>query len=110
MLHFIYRDTFVEDDALIASSSPVSSVSDTLAGKLLAAADKYGLERLQLMCESYLCKEISVNSVASTLALADRHHAMELKAACLKFAAENLAGTCHFLFPVHVSYFFIRKC
>ncbi|KAG1333939.1 BTB/POZ and MATH domain-containing protein 4 [Cocos nucifera] len=92
MLHFIYRDTFVEDDALIASSSPVSSVSDTLAGKLLAAADKYGLERLQLMCESCLCKDISVNSVASTLALADRHHAMELKAACLKFAAENLAA------------------
>ncbi|RWW77386.1 hypothetical protein BHE74_00014443 [Ensete ventricosum] len=36
--------------------------------------------------------EISVNSVASTLALADRYHAMELKDSCLKFAAENLAA------------------
>ncbi|XP_010921384.2 BTB/POZ and MATH domain-containing protein 4 isoform X2 [Elaeis guineensis] len=92
MLHFIYRDTFIEDDVLVASSSPVSSMSDTLAGKLLAAADKYGLERLRLMCESYLCKDMSVDSVASTLSLADRYHALELKAACLKFAAENLAG------------------
>ncbi|KAF9615974.1 hypothetical protein IFM89_027400 [Coptis chinensis] len=44
------------------------------------------------MCESYLCKDISVNSVAKTLALADRHHAMELKSVCLKFAAENLGA------------------
>ncbi|XP_020092345.1 BTB/POZ and MATH domain-containing protein 4-like isoform X2 [Ananas comosus] len=91
MLHFIYRDTLV-DDYVLAASSSVSSISDTLAAKLLAAADKYDLGRLRLLCESYLCKDISVNSVASTLALADRHHAMELKAVCLKFAAENLSG------------------
>ncbi|PIA54059.1 hypothetical protein AQUCO_00900556v1 [Aquilegia coerulea] len=94
MLHFIYRDTLMEDEELVSSSSScASSTSDTLAANLLAAADKYGLDRLRLMCESYLCKDISVNSVAKTLALADRHHAMELKAVCLKFAAENLAGT-----------------
>lgn len=92
MLHFVYRDTLV-DDYVLAASSSVSSISDTLAAKLLAAADKYDLGRLRLLCESYLCKDISVNSVASTLALADRHHAMELKAVCLKFAAENLSGT-----------------
>lgn len=93
ILHFIYRDTLMEDDELVPSSSDcVSSTSDTLAANLLAAADKYGLDRLRLMCESYLCKDISVNSVAKTLALADRHHAMELKAVCLKFAAENLAA------------------
>ncbi|KAJ8649691.1 hypothetical protein MRB53_002714 [Persea americana] len=93
MLHFIYRDTLIEDEDLVASSSSfASSTSDTLAGKLLVAADKYGLERLKLMCESYLCKEISVDSVASTLALANNYHAMELKAVCLKFAAENLAA------------------
>lgn len=92
MLHFIYRDTLVEDDILVTSYLPESSVSDTLVAKLLAAADKYCLERLRLLCEAHLCREISVNSVASTLALADRYHAMELKASCLKFAAENLAG------------------
>ncbi|KAI3959699.1 hypothetical protein MKW92_008712 [Papaver armeniacum] len=93
MLHFIYRDTLVEDEELLASSSSCEfSVSDTLIAKILAAADKYGLTRLRLMCESYLCKDISIGSVARMLALADRYQAAELKAACLKFAAENLAA------------------
>ncbi|WOK91586.1 BTB/POZ and MATH domain-containing protein 4 isoform X1 [Canna indica] len=92
MLHFIYRDTLVEDEMLVTSNLPEPSISDTLVAKLLAAADKYSLRRLRLLCEAYLCRDISVNSVSSTLALADRYHAMELKAACLKFAAENLAA------------------
>ncbi|KAF6134218.1 hypothetical protein GIB67_010017 [Kingdonia uniflora] len=93
ILHFIYRDTLMEDEELVASSSSfVSSQSDTLAAKLLAAADKYGLDRLRVMCESQLCKDISVNSVSKTLALADHYHAGELKSVCLKFAAENLAA------------------
>uniref|UniRef100_A0A0D9WVY0 BTB domain-containing protein n=1 Tax=Leersia perrieri TaxID=77586 RepID=A0A0D9WVY0_9ORYZ len=91
MLHFIYRDTLVDENELDETSS-VSSIFDTLAAKLLAAADKYDLARLRLLCESFLCKGISVATVASTLALADRHHAMELKAVCLKFAAENLSA------------------
>lgn len=91
MLHFIYRDSLVDDCELDASSSG-GSIFDTLAAKLLAAADKYDLARLKLLCESYLCKGISVVSVASTLALADSHHAMELKTVCLKFAAENLSA------------------
>ncbi|XP_057954654.1 BTB/POZ and MATH domain-containing protein 4 [Malania oleifera] len=94
MLHFIYRDTLMEDVELAASSSlsSESSVSDTLTAKLLAAADKYDLVRLRRMCESYLCKDISVNSVAKILALADHYHATELKTVCLRFAAENLAA------------------
>ncbi|CAD5170288.1 unnamed protein product [Musa acuminata subsp. malaccensis] len=92
MLHFIYRDTFIEDDVLTTSSSPESFASDTLAAKLLAASDKYGLERLRLLCEAHLCKDISVDSVACILSLADCYHATELKAACLKFSAENLGA------------------
>ncbi|THG04372.1 hypothetical protein TEA_025709 [Camellia sinensis var. sinensis] len=91
ILHFIYRDALMEDE-LVASSS--SSVSETLTTKLLAAADKYDLGRLRRMCESHLCKDISVNSAARTLALADCFHATELKAVCLRFAAENLAEWC----------------
>lgn len=93
MLHFIYRDALIEDvDVPTPSSSCTSSVSDTLTAKLLAAADRYGLERLRLMCGSHLCKDISVNSAAKILALADEYHATELKAFCLRFAAENLAA------------------
>ncbi|KAJ4844640.1 BTB/POZ and MATH domain-containing protein 4 [Turnera subulata] len=92
MLHFIYRDNLTEEVDMVPSGSPHASVSETLTAKLLAAADTYGMDRLRLMCESHLCKDISVNSVASVLALADCHHATELKSVCLKFAAENLAA------------------
>lgn len=91
LLHFIYRDTLMEDvESLDSSSTSMLSSSDALAAKLLAAADKYCLPRLRLMCESVLCKDISVTSVANILALADRNHAADLKSVCLKFAAENL--------------------
>lgn len=83
----------MEDDVLMASSPVESSLFDSLIAKLLAAADKYGLGRLRLLCEAHLCKGICVNSVSSILALADRHHAMDLKSACLKFTAENLSGS-----------------
>lgn len=92
LLHFIYRDALMEDELVASSSLSKSSVSDSLIAKLLAAADKYDLSRLRRMCESHLCKDISVNSVGRALALADRYHATELKAVCLRFAAENLAG------------------
>lgn len=91
MLQFVYRDALVEDE-LMASSSSAPMVSDTLTAKLLAAADRYDLGRLRRICESHLCKDISVNSVAQILSLADRYRAEELKAVCLRFAAENLAG------------------
>lgn len=94
LLHFIYRDDLIENEEYMSTSPSPSMLSeyDTLAAKLLAAADKYGLDRLRLMCESSLCKDISVNSVAKILALSERCHAMDLKAVCLKFAAENLVA------------------
>lgn len=110
LLHFIYKDTLVEDEELsVSSSSCMSTISDTLVAKLLAAADKYNLPRLRLMCESVLCKDISVNSVAKILALADHYHAMDLKSVCLKFAAENLVGMYLFDFPSSRSLFHISQ-
>lgn len=76
----------------MSHSSFLPSLSDTFAAKLLAAAEKYDLPRLKLMCESVLCKDISIDSVSYILALADRYHATELKTICLKFSAENLVG------------------
>ncbi|CAH9070661.1 unnamed protein product [Cuscuta europaea] len=92
MLHFVYTDALLAGDLEASSSSSVSSLSDTLAAKLLEAADRYELGRLKRMCEAYLCKDISVDSVAKTLALADCYRAMELKSVCLRYAAENLAA------------------
>lgn len=103
LLHFIYTDSIAEDVVVSSSSSSSEScVGDNFMAKLLAAADKYGLERLRLMCESHLCKNLSVRSVAQVLSFAEEHHATELKAVCLRFAAMNLGGTLFFDFVVSV--------
>ncbi|KAK9059101.1 hypothetical protein SSX86_021720 [Deinandra increscens subsp. villosa] len=92
MLYFIYTDELNKDELAGSSASSESYVADTLSAKLLAAADEYLLCRLKRMCESRICKDISVNSVGRILALADTYHAMELKAICLRFVSENLAA------------------
>ncbi|CAN0898544.1 BTB/POZ and MATH domain-containing protein 2 [Linum grandiflorum] len=58
------------------------------------AADRYALERLRLLCETTLCEDVAVDTVATTLALAEQHQCPQLKAVCLKFIAlpENLKG------------------
>jgi hypothetical protein len=76
------------------NSGSSSSSSTLMAQHLLAAADRYGLDRLRLLCESKLCEDVSTDTVATTLALAEQHHASQLKAVCLKYAATNLAGLC----------------
>lgn len=68
--------------------------STLMSQHLLAAADRYGLDRLRLLCETNLCKDVAINTVATTLALAEQHHCFQLKAVCLEFVAmpENLRG------------------
>eukprot|EP00250_Pteridium_aquilinum_P013573 c21428_g1_i1 orf=351-1586(-) len=95
LLYFIYRDA-LPDSIEMTSTSPSSCKVDTMmAQHLLAAADRFCLDRLRLVCESRLCKEVSVENVATTLALAEQHHALQLKTVCLKFAASNLAAVLH---------------
>ncbi|KAH7840083.1 hypothetical protein Vadar_012395 [Vaccinium darrowii] len=57
---------------------------------LLATADRFGLDRLKRLCEEKLCEAVTVETVATTLPLAEQHHCPQLKAICLKFAATNL--------------------
>ncbi|KAF7141533.1 hypothetical protein RHSIM_Rhsim06G0175600 [Rhododendron simsii] len=42
-----------------------------MSQRLLAAADRYGLERLRLLCEANLCDNVVINTVATTLALTE---------------------------------------
>ena len=58
---------------------------DNMAADLLAAADKYALERLKIMCEEALCNNLSVENVSEVLILADRHSAEQLKAKAIEF-------------------------
>jgi speckle-type POZ protein len=59
----------------------------SMAHGLLAAAQRFKLERLKLMCEETLAKRIDVSTVADTLGVAEQHGCRALKAACMEFMA-----------------------
>uniref|UniRef100_K3ZEW4 MATH domain-containing protein n=1 Tax=Setaria italica TaxID=4555 RepID=K3ZEW4_SETIT len=65
-----------------------------MAQGLLAAADRFKLDRLKLVCEETLSRRIDVSTAAGTLAVAEQHGCGALKAACLEFMARpgNLAA------------------
>lgn len=92
LLHFMYWDSLPDIEELTGINS--HGASTLMAQHLLAAADRYGLERLRLLCEENLCKDVAINTVATTLALAEQHHCFQLKAVCLRFIATpgNLQG------------------
>ncbi|KAM6163944.1 speckle-type POZ protein-like [Rhynchocyon petersi] len=56
-----------------------------MADDLLAAADRYALERLKVMCEDALCRNLSVENAADILILADLHSAHQLKTQAVNF-------------------------
>jgi speckle-type POZ protein len=100
VLHFIYTDTLppVDDDGdfLPSHSTDFQGLREVAAGcskesrremicDWLAAADRYDLGRMRLMCESTLSETIDVQNAADTLELADRHHCPQLKAFCLDY-------------------------
>ncbi|XP_029127835.1 BTB/POZ and MATH domain-containing protein 4 [Cajanus cajan] len=93
LIHFIYTDTLEEDEELLMSCSEfLPSLSESFPGKLLVAAQKYGFPRLELMCQSAIAKEISIDSVGYIMDFADRNQAEELKSLCLKFSTNNVVG------------------
>ncbi|KAL6662104.1 hypothetical protein ACP70R_001488 [Stipagrostis hirtigluma subsp. patula] len=79
LLHFIYTDSLPAMDDLDRDES------DEIVKHLLVAADRYGVDRMKLICESVLCKRLNLGSVAATLAIADQHHCSQLKDACIRF-------------------------
>uniref|UniRef100_A0A0E0EFG3 BTB domain-containing protein n=1 Tax=Oryza meridionalis TaxID=40149 RepID=A0A0E0EFG3_9ORYZ len=90
LLHFMYWDELPDIEELTGLNT--TWVSTLMAQHLLAAADRYALERLKLLCELKLCEDVAINTVANTLALAEQHHCYQLKTVCLRFVAlpENL--------------------
>ena len=92
LLHFIYWDALPDLEELVGSTSKWAST--LVAQHLLAAADRYALERLKLLCEAKLCEGVAINTVATTLALEEQHNCSHLKAVCLKFVplSKNLKG------------------
>uniref|UniRef100_A0ACD5YUW7 Uncharacterized protein n=1 Tax=Avena sativa TaxID=4498 RepID=A0ACD5YUW7_AVESA len=78
LLHFVYTGSLPEMR---------KEEEDITYQHLLVAADRYGMERLKLICEEKLCQYINVGSAAIILALAEQHHCVGLKKACFGFLA-----------------------
>ncbi|CAM0902590.1 unnamed protein product [Alopecurus aequalis] len=74
MLRYIYTDS-------LAPQGDHTAVMQ----HLLVAADRYALDRLKEMCEGELCQQMDVETVTSTLALANQHQCEQLKTACMAF-------------------------
>ncbi|CAL5013640.1 unnamed protein product [Urochloa decumbens] len=78
MLQFMYTDALPRDDEL--GDSPAEMMQH-----LLAAADRYGLDQLKLMCAQKLGDSVSVDTVAATLTCAEMYSCPELKNKCIDF-------------------------
>nr|TKW11282.1 hypothetical protein SEVIR_6G223100v2 [Setaria viridis] len=78
MLQFMYTDALPGDDEL---GDPPSEMMK----QLLAAADRYGLDQLKLMCAQKLGDNVSVDTVAATLTCAEMYSCPELKNKCIDF-------------------------
>jgi speckle-type POZ protein len=80
MLRFMYTDTFPGDAEL-------GECPSEMIRHLLAAADRYALDRLKLSCARKLLDIVSVDTVAATLACAEMYNCSELKIKCIDFFA-----------------------
>lgn len=56
-----------------------------MAQHLLAAADRYGMDRLKVLCEGKLSCGITIDTAATSLALAEQHNCVHLRAKCVEF-------------------------
>ncbi|KAJ3680526.1 hypothetical protein LUZ60_016804 [Juncus effusus] len=77
LMYFIYSDSVPE----IEEGDPI------IYQHLLVAADRYEVERLKLICENKLAKNIAIKNIATTLTLAEQHNCSELKASCIRFVS-----------------------
>jgi speckle-type POZ protein len=84
MLHYIYTDKVPGLDNNTKQPAETDEAT-VMAQHLLVAAGRYGLDRLKAICEERLTFDISVGTVASTLALAEQHNFAQLKAKCIDF-------------------------
>ncbi|KAL6953833.1 hypothetical protein U1Q18_046963 [Sarracenia purpurea var. burkii] len=73
----------VHKTLLVARSAVFTAMFDQ------KAADKYDLGELKALCENVLSNNLSADSAAKTLALADLHHASELKSKTMNYIVTN---------------------
>ncbi|KAF6993071.1 hypothetical protein CFC21_010011 [Triticum aestivum] len=80
MLRFIYTDEFPTTE---------DNPSNEVLFDLLAAADRYALDRLKLMCVQKLWDNVSMDTVIDIQACAEMYNCPELKDKCIDFIARK---------------------
>lgn len=88
LLQYLYTDSLPELKD-IGYSNADSSALAIMSQHVLAAADRYSIERLKNICEQKLLQTISTDTVATTLALAEQHDCQRLKAGCVGFISRG---------------------
>ena len=73
LLHFMYTDELPSKIEEEGQEEQQGAVEVAMAQGLLAAAHRYKLERLKLICEEMLCQRIDLDTVAGSLAVAEQH-------------------------------------
>ena len=76
-----------KDESEAVSPPPADPCEE--AKKLLYAADKYQIEGLVKCCEKFLSEHLTVDNVAETVLLADKHNAAQLRKSCSVFIANH---------------------
>lgn len=82
MLRFVYTDALPVDEEI--GDSKIETMR-----RLLAAADRYALDRLKVLCALKLGDNVSVDTVAATLACAETYNCLQLKKKCIAFLADE---------------------
>jgi speckle-type POZ protein len=72
LLHYIYTDSLPAIDEGEAMD---------MARHLIAATDRYSLDRLKLICEDLLCRRVGTSKVVDILAFAQQYNCHGLKKA-----------------------------
>ncbi|KAJ4793590.1 BTB/POZ and MATH domain-containing protein 2 [Rhynchospora pubera] len=89
VLHFMYTDALPPVNKLFDGDSTEGNVDlYGLTQEVLVAADEYKLHGLKIICEEKLAKHLSMETVVSSLDLAQHHNCQHLKKICFEFAAK----------------------
>ncbi|CAM0152520.1 unnamed protein product [Urochloa decumbens] len=88
LLHFIYTDMLPEmNDEGGDGNDKVAMVQG-----LIVAADRYGMERLMLICGDIMCAYVDELTAVAMLKLAEKRGCHRLKKVCIKILKELLAS------------------
>ncbi|XP_047078770.1 BTB/POZ and MATH domain-containing protein 1-like [Lolium rigidum] len=83
LLHYLYNDSLPD------FMKETTEYAINMTQHLLIVANRYAIERLNLMCQSKLSKVIDVNTMGATLAFAEEHSCQQLKACCLEYMVRD---------------------